>query len=150
MDNVVINITELIDTVSINVTPNLDDINLDVSVVVDTVLFDVTQVVDDVTIDTVAQVDTVQIDIVEGAVLVVPGDYDIGSDWMALVRGYKVIPTFNATIVSGDVYDYVYETSGPDVTYYRYIASDGSIDGFYSMFDGSSVTDLIAEKKITI
>jgi len=43
-------------------------------------------------------------------------------DWMTLVRGYKTTPTLLATIGTGEVYSYVYETTGTDVTYYRYIA----------------------------
>jgi hypothetical protein len=74
----------------------------------------------------------------------------LSTNWMNLVRGYSVIPTLNAVIAGGDVYDYTFETGGPNVTYYRYIATDMSIDGFYQNFDGINVTDLIVEKKITL
>lgn len=66
--------------------------------------------------------------------------------WTDLATGWNTEPVFNTALVGGDVYDYVYD--GP-VTYYRYIANDGSIDAFYSGFDGTNLTGLIKEKQIT-
>ena len=148
MDTVTINITELIDNVTVNIDPQVDSVDISVSPNIYNVLVGVTEVTDTVAISAVSQIDSVLIEINEGSIIIpgVSGD----PDWMDLVRGYKTIPVFNSAIIGGDVYDYVYETTGPDLTYYRYIATDLSIDGFYSMFDGSSVTDLITEKKIVI
>ena len=71
-------------------------------------------------------------------------------DWMTLTRGYKTVPTFNSTIVGGDVYTYVYESSPSDKTYYRYIATDGSEDAYYGTFSGGILSNVIAKKEIII
>jgi hypothetical protein len=71
-------------------------------------------------------------------------------DWMTLTRGFKTEPTFNSTIAGGDVYNYVYESSPTDKTYYRYIATDGSEDSYYETFSGGNLSNLIAKKKITV
>lgn len=71
-------------------------------------------------------------------------------DWMTLVRGYKTTPTLLATIGTGEVYSYVYTSSPSDKTYYRFIATDGSEDSFYSSFNGTTLSNLIARKDITI
>lgn len=67
--------------------------------------------------------------------------------WIDLATGWNVEPVFNTALAGGDVYTYTYD--GP-ATYYRYIATDGSIDAFYDNFDGVNLTDLVKEKKITI
>jgi len=69
-------------------------------------------------------------------------------DWMTLVRGYNTTPTLLTTITTGDIYTYVYTSSPTNITYYRYIASDGSEDGFYGTWNGSSLSNLIARKSI--
>jgi hypothetical protein len=71
-------------------------------------------------------------------------------DWMTLVRGYKTTPTLNVTIANGEVWNYVYTSSPSDKTYYRFIATDGSEDSFYSSFNDSTLSNLIARKGITI
>ena len=71
-------------------------------------------------------------------------------DWMTLVRGYNTIPTLLATIGTGDVYTYVYNSSPSNITYYRFISTDGSTDAFYSYFSGTSLSGLVASKSITI
>jgi hypothetical protein len=148
MDIVNVEITELVDNVLVSISPQVETVSVTVNSNIDNVSLGVQHVTDTVDIAATSQIDTVLIEITEGTGT--GGNYEIGNDWMALVRGYKILPVFNSSIVSGDVYTYVYETAGPDLTYYRYIATDLSIDGFYSMFDGSSVTDLIAEKKIVL
>lgn len=67
--------------------------------------------------------------------------------WTDLATGWNAEPVFNTALADGDVYTYTYD--GP-ATYYRYIATDGSIDGFYENFDGATLTVLVKEKKITI
>ena len=71
-------------------------------------------------------------------------------DWMTLVRGYNTTPTLLATIPSGEVYTYVYTSSPSNITYYRYIATDGTVDAFYTYFSGSTLSGLVASKSITI
>lgn len=71
-------------------------------------------------------------------------------DWMTLTRGYKVVPTLSAAITGGDVYSYVYNSTPSDIVYYRYIATDGSQDAFYTYFSGSTLSGLVATKSITL
>jgi hypothetical protein len=72
-------------------------------------------------------------------------------DWMTLVRGYNITPTLCATIATGTVYTYIYNSSPFNVTYYRYIATDNSLDAFYTYFSGvSTLSGLVAKKSITI
>jgi len=71
-------------------------------------------------------------------------------DWMTLVRGYNTTPALCATITTGDVYTYVYNSSPTNLTYYRYIATDGTLDAFYTYFSGSTLSGLVASKSITI
>ena len=71
-------------------------------------------------------------------------------DWMSLVRGYNTTPTLNTTLAGGEVYNYVFTSSPTNKTYYRYIATDGSDDAFYSSFNGSTLSGLVARKAITI
>ena len=71
-------------------------------------------------------------------------------DWMTLVRGYKTTPTLLQTIANGDVYTYVYSTTGTDKTYYRYIATDGSEDSFYGNFTNPTLSNLVARKAIIL
>jgi hypothetical protein len=71
-------------------------------------------------------------------------------DWMTLVRGYNTTPILTATIPTGEVYSYVYNSSPSNITYYRYIATDGSEDAFYSSLSGSTVSGLVARKSIIL
>jgi hypothetical protein len=71
-------------------------------------------------------------------------------DWMTLVRGYKTTPTLLATIGTGEVYTYIFETTGADITYYRYIATDGSEDSFYGNFTNPTLSNLITRKAIIL
>ena len=71
-------------------------------------------------------------------------------DWMTLVRGYNTTPTLSATIPTGDVYTYVYNSSPSNITYYRYIATDGTADAFYTYFSGTTLSGLVASKSIIL
>lgn len=71
-------------------------------------------------------------------------------DWMTLVRGYATVPVLSASITGGDVYTYTYISTPSNVTYYRYIATDGTQDAFYTYFSGSTLSGLVATKSITI
>lgn len=70
--------------------------------------------------------------------------------WMDLVRGWKIEPTLNMVIAGGEVWNYVFQSSPSDVTYYRYIANDGSQDSFFETFSGGILTGLIASKQINV
>lgn len=67
--------------------------------------------------------------------------------WINLATGWKEEPSLNTSLAGGDVYTYFYEGN---ITYYRYIANDGTIDAFYASFDGSILTDFVIEKKVTL
>jgi len=73
-------------------------------------------------------------------------------DWMTLVRGYTTTPTLCATIAGGDVYSYIYNSSPSNITYYRYIATNGSIDAFYTYFSTgtNTLSGVVATKSIII
>lgn len=71
-------------------------------------------------------------------------------DWMTLVRGYNTTPTLLTSLVNGDVYSYIYNSSPSNITYYRFIATDGSEDKFYSYFSGNTLSGLVASKSIFI
>ncbi len=66
--------------------------------------------------------------------------------WTDLATGWNTEPVFDTALAGGDVYEYTYD--GP-ITYYRYIANDGSLDAFYENFDGVNIpTGLVKEKQI--
>lgn len=71
-------------------------------------------------------------------------------DWMTLVRGYNTTPSLCTTIANGDVYTYIYNSSPSNKAYFRYIATNGSEDSFYSYFSGSALSGLVATKSITV
>lgn len=71
-------------------------------------------------------------------------------NWMDLARGYKTTPTLLTTIVDGDVYEYVYNGTSGDVTYYRLVPSGAADDAFYETFSGGILSNLIDTKEITI
>jgi hypothetical protein len=71
-------------------------------------------------------------------------------DWMTLVRGYNTTPILLASIGGGDVYTYVYNYGVGTITYYRFISTDGSTDAFYTSFNGTSLSGLVASKSITL
>lgn len=70
--------------------------------------------------------------------------------WAELVTGFKTSPVELTPIATGDVYSYTFAGVSGDVTYYRFIATDGSNDSFYVNFDGSVFSGLIASKKLII
>ena len=71
-------------------------------------------------------------------------------DWMTLVRGYNTTPTLSATIPTGEVYTYVYTSSPSNITYYRYIATNGTEDAFYTYFSDTTLSGLVASKSIIL
>lgn len=71
--------------------------------------------------------------------------------WIDYVAGFKIEPTLNTTIASGDVYNYVYESSPSDITYYRLVPnSSADPDAFYTTFSGGILSGEIVRKGITL
>jgi len=64
--------------------------------------------------------------------------------WDYLVQNWSVEPTLNATVASGDVYNY---TQG-DVTRYRIVPEpyDATEDHFYSDFNGTALSGFIVAR----
>jgi hypothetical protein len=51
---------------------------------------------------------------------------------------------------TGEVYTYIYNSTPSNITYYRFIATDGNTDAFYTYFSGSTLSGLVASKSISI
>jgi len=64
------------------------------------------------------------------------------NDWAKLAVNFSGTPAFNATIGSGDVYTYTY--TNPSRTLYRLVGA--SSEAFYTGFDGSAVSGLVATR----
>lgn len=75
---------------------------------------------------------------------------DLSAEWIGLATGWKTTPSFNSTIAAGDVWDYVFETAGGDVTYYRLVPSPyvTENDAFYDTFSGGNLSGLIVSREI--
>lgn len=67
-----------------------------------------------------------------------------GFSWEYLVANWSVIPTLNAAITGGDVYNY--ELNG--TLRYRFVPTTytPTQDAFYTSFNGTSVTGLITKR----
>jgi len=72
------------------------------------------------------------------------------TSWIKLATGWKTAPTLNTTIADGDVWNYIYEGSSGDVTYYRLVPSGTADDAFYETFSDGVLSDLIVVKEVTI
>jgi len=70
-------------------------------------------------------------------------NFDPTTTWISLVVGVE--PSAEVSIPSGEVLTYDYG----DTTLYRFIASDDSLDAFYSTFDGTNLTGLVATKALS-
>jgi len=68
--------------------------------------------------------------------------------WLDLINSWTEEPILNATISGGEVYDYVFGAT----EYYRYVptAYDSALDQFWSGFNGTTLTGLIATRGISI
>lgn len=75
-------------------------------------------------------------------------------DWMTLTRGYKTTPTLLGTATesgdAGDVYEYIFESSPSDITYYRFISTNGQRDEYYANYITGTLSNLITKKKIIL
>lgn len=77
-------------------------------------------------------------------------DEILAKSWWDLILG-KISTGDPVTIATGIVKPFVFETkSGSTVTLYRFKATDKSVDGFYSGFSGTSLTGLVAQKKVKL
>jgi hypothetical protein len=73
------------------------------------------------------------------------------SYWLSLSTGFHIEPTLNTSLAEGDVYNYIYLNEDTTLTtYYRYIKTDGTLDAFYSGFDGTNLTGFIVQKEIIL
>ena len=66
--------------------------------------------------------------------------------WIDYAAGFSADPVLTQTIASGDVYTYTYSNG----TLYRLVPSGSEQDAFYSTFTSSVLSDLVAQKGITI
>ena len=68
-------------------------------------------------------------------------------DWMTLSTSFSSIPTFNAALFGGSVYNYLYNND--TLALFRYIDVSGG-DRYFQQFDGTTLTGLVATKARTI
>jgi len=73
-----------------------------------------------------------------------------GLTWSDLVNGFKTTPTLLTTTVDGDVYEYIFEGSGGDVTLYRLVPSGAEDDAFYTSFVDPVLSGLVVTKKVLL
>lgn len=99
------------------------------------------------------QVNSVTVTETENTVLVQTGTIILENDisrleWVDLLNTWTTQPVLNVSITGGDVYDYVYGGT----TYYRFVPSpyDSTLDRFFSGFDGTNLTGLLATRGIPI
>jgi len=69
-----------------------------------------------------------------------------GLSWITLATAFSSIPVLTASLAGGDVYTYDYNNDA--VSYYRYITP--TADSFFTSFDGTNLSGLIADKQTTI
>lgn len=67
--------------------------------------------------------------------------------WIDLVANWSDIPMFVVSLTGGDVWEYTY--TGGDVLY-RFIGSEPYSDAFYRTFDGSTLSDLVLARGMTL
>jgi len=65
-------------------------------------------------------------------------------NWSDLIINWTAEPVLNSAIIGGEVYDYTYGTT----TYYRFVPTtyDSAQDQFFTGFDGTNLTGLIATR----
>lgn len=98
---------------------------------------------DDETVDIVTseEIENIEINIEEPI-------FNVGTLWINLVTGFSVLPVLLITTLPGSVRKYEYLGGA---IYYRYIATDGSIDGFYDDYTApNTLGNLVVEKRIVI
>ena len=66
--------------------------------------------------------------------------------WIDYASGFSVEPVLNTTIADGDVYTYTYQNG----TLYRLVPSGSAVDSFYTNFDGTTLSGLVASKTVSI
>lgn len=76
------------------------------------------------------------------------GGGDGPAEWIDYVLKYSSVPTVVLDDSTGLVLKYMYNEDS--VTLYRFISPDASTDAFYSQFDGTTVSVLVAAKQASI
>tara|TARA_R110000868_G_scaffold2680_2_gene18909 strand:+ start:519 stop:1319 length:801 start_codon:yes stop_codon:yes gene_type:complete len=71
----------------------------------------------------------------------------VTNDWIKLTTSFSSIPTVNAPLLGGTVYNYLYNNDV--LTLFRYIDATGG-DRYFQNFDGTTLTGLVATKAQTI
>jgi hypothetical protein len=165
-DNVTITAPVTVDEVSIVVSPSVDSVTVtpagsgdSVAVTINAITDDVTvavaTIVDDVMVAVTEQVDAVSVLVSDDSDKVIVevssdigpqgpagADYDPTKSWFGLAVG--AVPTGPTAIAGGRVFTYNYGTT----TLYRFISTENSIDAFYSGFDGTNLSGLVASKSL--
>ena len=72
--------------------------------------------------------------------------FALNTSWVGLVMGFASPPTGPTLVTGGKVYTYTY--LGPTIRY-RFIANNGTMDAFYTDFDGTNVTGLVTTKTLS-
>ena len=75
------------------------------------------------------------------------GGAAVTNDWIKLTTSFSSIPTVNAPLLGGTVYNYLYNNDV--LTLFRYIDATGG-DRYFQNFDGTNLTGLVATKAQTI
>lgn len=75
-----------------------------------------------------------------------PGE-GVETSWLGLATGFESLPIIVSTISSGVIYAYRYFGN---ITFYRYIANNGTLDAFYRSFTDGVLSDIIASKKLDV
>lgn len=130
------------DLITVTAADVSDQVTVTVNETTDAVTVSVTSVTDEVTVsvsnDTGPQGDA-GADGADGI------DYSPNTSWFGLVSGYTTTGA-EVAITGGTVTPYNYNGG---VTRYRYEASDESADAFYTTFDGTNLTGLVATKALS-
>ena len=66
--------------------------------------------------------------------------------WTDYATGFSADPVLTTTIADGDVYTYTYQNG----TLYRLVPSGSAVDSFYTTFDGTTLSGLVASKTVSI
>lgn len=75
----------------------------------------------------------------------IPG---LSAKWIDYAVSYSSLPVQLLSDASGQVFEYRYNND--TYTLYRFIATDGSVDGFYTSFNGSVTSGLVVSKEATV
>lgn len=143
-DDVSVNVTQVTDSVVLIANPSIDEVAVAITTVSEAVTLTTTLVTEQVNVAVTTQVDAVAVS-VSNEVGPPGADFNARTDWLSLCTGYSAIPTGPIAITGGGVYTYTY-TGG---TRYRFVSTDALTDRFYTGFDGTNLTGLVASKALS-